>query len=75
MAEYNLNVNIKINADDLASAYAGVATILGDIKGLGEITKVDLQESKKNNLFGHTAGCRMSDGRRSGTCTCGPVPR
>lgn len=76
MAEYNLNLNIKIDAADLVAAYAEVSEILGSIKGLGTITKVDLQEPKHGNTFhGHTAGCRMSDGRRSGTCTCGPVPR
>lgn len=75
MADYNLNLNVKIDAEDLAAAYATVAEFLAAAKGLGEITKVDLQEPKKNNLFGHTSGCRLSDGRRSGTCTCGPVPR
>lgn len=75
MPEYNLNVNVKLVAPDLADAYDQVARFLTAAKGLGTITKVDLQEPKQGNLFGHTSGCRMSDGRRSGTCTCGPVPR
>lgn len=75
MSEYNLHLNLKITANDLAAAYAAVAEVLAEVKSLGEITKVDLSEPKQGNLFGHTSGCRMSDGRRSGTCTCGPVPR
>lgn len=76
MSEYNLNLNIKIDADDLVSAYAEVSAILGNIKGLGTITKVEVQEPKTNGFPGHTAGCRMSKTRNAGVaCTCGPVPR
>jgi hypothetical protein len=73
MSDYNLNVNIKIDASDLADAYTKVGRVLSELGGLGEVTKVDLSDKKP--LHGHVPGCRMSDGRRSGTCTCGPVPR
>lgn len=78
MSEYNLNLNVKIQADDIAAAYAAVAVVLAEVKSLGEITKVDLGEPK-GKIGGHVPGCRQVDsmGRvvRGATCTCGPVPR
>lgn len=74
MPDYNLNVNVKIDAHDLADAYSKVGLVLTELKGLGEVTKVDVSD-KKPAGFGHVPGCRMSDGRRSGVCSCGPVPR
>lgn len=79
MAEYNLNLNVKVEAEDIAAAYAAVSVVLGEVKKLGEITKVDLGEPKKPLLTGHVPGCRQVDGQgrvvRGATCTCGPVPR
>lgn len=73
MPEYNLNLNVKITADDIAAAYAAVSVVLAEVKSLGEITKVDLGEPKNSGLPGHGSGCRMARG--GVTCTCGPVPR
>lgn len=76
MPEYNLNLNVKIEAEDLAIAYLRLAEILTSVKNLGEITKVDIAEPKPNGFPGHTSGCRMSKTRNAGVaCTCGPVPR
>lgn len=75
MAEYNLNLNVKVQADDIAAAYAAVSLVLSEVKNLGEITKVDLGEPKANGLPGHGPGCRMSKTRSASVCTCGPVPR
>jgi len=80
MTEYNLNLNVKVEADDIAAAYAAVSVVLAEVKRLGEITKVDLGEPKKTGSYGgHTSGCRQVDSQgrviRGNTCTCGPVPR
>lgn len=79
MAEYNLNLNVKVQADDIAAAYAAVSIVLAEVKNLGEITKVDLGEPKSGKIGGHVPGCRQVDGSgrviRGNVCTCGPVPR
>ncbi len=69
MSEYNLNLNVKIQADDLAAAYAAVSILLAEIKTLGEITKVDIAEPKSDYLSGHKPGCRATPGTRT-ACTC-----
>jgi hypothetical protein len=65
---YNLNLNVKVESEDLAGAYEEVAKILAVVKTLGEITKVDIND-KGSVLPGHVPGCRGTT--RGGTgCTC-----
>ena len=77
MTTYNLNLNVKVESEDLAGAYEEVAKVLAVVKTLGEITKVDINDKGSNLMPGHVPGCRMSSPTRSrsDTCTCGPVPR
>ena len=67
--EYNLFLNVKLGAEDLAEAYAAVAKVLETVKGLGEITKVEVSDKVPAKLTGHKPGCRWVPGSRT-VCNC-----
>lgn len=57
MTEFNLNLNVKIDAPTLGDAYIKMAGLITDLQKIGEVTKADISDRvRPSGLSGGT--CR-----------------